>query len=254
MAYYTGRDVAVWITTEHADDTIKVMDNVSPPKLEVYSTASSDGTINVANGKTHIGSLGNAGDADWQITDMTAVDVSIGAQDEDISFIGLRNMGKIEVKKDTSITITRKKHDNFFTMLNQGSCTAAHAEDEIGLHGARWGLIEGDSGGGSGMNIASGITDPKATVDDVSNTDKSCYGYRVYLALKEESSGLGEIFIIPNCIFSEYSTTMANETANEESFTLTSQCEPIIWNGTLVSGLFGPADGKARIQTLSTNM
>ena len=52
MAYYTGRDVAVWITTEHADDSIKVMDNVSPPKLEVHTNASAEGTRGVTNGKT----------------------------------------------------------------------------------------------------------------------------------------------------------------------------------------------------------
>ena len=134
MAYYTGRDVAVWITSEHADDTIKVMDNVSPAKLHVYASASSDGTINVSNGKTHIGSLGNAGDADWKITDLTGVDVAIGAQDEDINYIGLRNQGKIEVKKETSVTLTRKKGDNFFTMVNQGSCDSGQAEDAAGLH------------------------------------------------------------------------------------------------------------------------
>lgn len=250
MAYYTGRDVAVWVCAEHADDTIKVMDNVSPPKLEVYSTASSDGTINVSNGKTHIGSLGNAGDSDWKITDLTGVDVSIGAQDEDINYIGLRNQGKIEVKKETSITLTRKKGDNFFTMVNQGSCTSSHAEDTAGKHGARWGLIDVSGT----MKIASGITDPKNTVDDVSSTNKSCYGYRVYVALKEATDGTGEVLIIPNCTFSEYTTTMSNESANEESFTLSSSVKPKIWNGTVTSNAFGSASQAARVQTLQSDM
>ena len=251
MAYYTGRDVAVWITSEHADDTIKVMDNVSPAKLHVYASASSDGTINVSNGKTHIGSLGNAGDADWKITDLTGVDVAIGAQDEDINYIGLRNQGKIEVKKETSVTLTRKKGDNFFTMVNQGSCDSGQAEDAAGLHGARHGLIANSAGA---MKIASGITDPKNTVDDVSSTNKSCYGYRVYVALKESTTGAGEVLVIPNCTFSEYTTTMSNESANEESFTLSSMVRPLIWNGTVTSNAFGSASQKARVQTLQSDM
>jgi hypothetical protein len=134
-------------------------------------------------------------------------------------------------------------------MVNQGSCTAGHAEDDTGLHGARWGLINS-----SGMMIASGITDPKNTVDDVSSTNKSCYGYRVFIALKESSSGLGEVLIIPNCTFGDYNTTMSNETANEESFTLSSMVRPRIWNGTVTSNAFGAADGHARIQTLQSDM
>ena len=248
MAYYTGRDVAVWITTEHADDGIKVMNNVSPPQM--YVVTNSGGDPDISNATTHIGSLANAGDSDWQITDMTGVDVSIGAQDEDISFIGLRNIGKIEVKKDTSITITRKKHDNFFTMINQGSVPSSESPTSDGKHSARYGLIND----GGVMKIADGTTDPKNTVDDVASTNKSCYGYRVYLALKESSDGDGEVLVIPNCIFSEYSTTMANESANEESFTLSSQCQPIIWNGTLVDGVFGTSSQQARVQTLSSEM
>ena len=251
MAYYTGRDVAVWITSEHADDSIKVIDNVSPAKLSVFTNASSNGTPGPwADQKTHIGSLGNAGDNDWKISDLTGVDVSIGAQDEDINYIGLRNQGKIEVKKETSVTLTRKKGDNFFTMVNQGTCTSGQHEDSAGLHGARWGLI-GVSGA---MKIASGITDPKNTVDDVSSTNKSCYGYRVYVALKESTGGSGEVLIIPNCTFSEYTTTMSNESANEETFTLSSSVRPKIWNGTVSSNAFGSATETARLQTLQTDM
>jgi hypothetical protein len=252
MAYYTGRDVAVWVTSEHAEDTIKVNDAVSPARLALYSNASSDTnkTAGLTNAKTHVGSLSNAGDDDWKITDLTGVDVSIGAQDEDINYIGLRNQGKIEVKKETSVTLTRKKHDNFFTMVNQGTTTTGDAEDTAGLHGARWGLIDVSGT----MKIASGITDPKNTVDDVSSTNKSCYGYRVYVALKESSTGAGEVLVIPNCTFSEYNTTMSNDTADEETFTLTSMVKPIIWNGTVTSSAFGSASQKARAQTLQTDM
>ena len=36
----------------------------------------------------------------------------------------------------------------------------------------------------------------------------------------------------------EYGHTLSNETANEETFTLTSQVKPFITNGTKTSGLY----------------
>ena len=157
---------------------------------------------------------------------------SIGAQDEDISFMGLRNVGKIEVKKDTSVSITRKKSDAGFALLFQGKTLSTSSPTTSGFHGARYGLIA--NADADAMYIADGTVDPKSTKGDMAGNNQS-FGYRVFVELKPDSTGTagdGEVLVIPNCHFMEYGHTLSNETANEETFTLTSQVKPFIMNGT----------------------
>jgi hypothetical protein len=243
MAYFTGRDVRLWVTTEHPDDGVEIDGSAPGDQLLVFTNADA-GTLDA---NAIITGLDAAGLTAWMLSDITSVDVSVGAQDEDISFMGLRNVGKLEVKKDTSVSITRKKSDVKFTMLFQGKTKADNSNGD-GKHGARYGLI--NSGG---MMISDGTTDPKTTLDDA-GTAKQCFGYRVFVELKPESAtdaGDGEVLVIPNCMFSEYSHTVSNESANEESFTLTSQVKPFIYNGTKSSGAY---TGLAVTQTATSLM
>ena len=107
------------------------------------------------------------------------------------------------------------------------------------------------------MKISDGTTDPKTTTGDatVSGTvSNQCFGFRVFVELKAESSadaGDGEVLVIPNCMFSEYSHTLSNESANEESFTMTSQVKPFIYNGTKSSSKYA---GLAVRQTVTILM
>ena len=159
MAYFTGKDVDVWVTTEHDFDYLEVTDN----ELKVNSSGSSAGATKSTDA-IFSGALTMAGLPANRMTDLTGCDVSVGAMDEDISFFGLRNVGKIEVKKDTSVTITRKKSDNKNMVAFQGTTNSTHSY-ATGAHAARWGLIE-DSDGSSGMRVADGTVDPKSTLDD----------------------------------------------------------------------------------------
>ena len=244
MAYFTGRDVRMWITTEHKDDGIR-LDGTNTPVDELIVHADADAatpsTLSIISG------LDAAGLTAWMLSDVTGVDVSVGAQDEDISFMGLRNVGKLEVKKDTSVSITRKKSDMKFTMLFQGKTKSSDSNGD-GKHGGRYGLINA-----SGMKISDGTTDPKTTLGDESPAAQ-CFGYRVFVELKAESAadaGDGEVLVVPNCHFMEYSHTLSNESANEESFTLTSQVKPFIYNGTKSGGAYA---GNAVLQTVTANM
>ena len=102
MAYFTGKDVDVWVTTEHDYDYLEVTAN----ELVVNNDNSTAGVDKSADA-IFSGALTQAGKAANRMTDVSGCDVSVGAVDEDISFFGLRNVGKIEVKKDSSVTITR---------------------------------------------------------------------------------------------------------------------------------------------------
>ena len=236
MAYFTGRDVTVWITTEHSDDGIKMGND---PATELFLDADADADTTQGSQQIVTG-LDAAGLTAWALSDVTGVDVSVGAQDEDISFMGLRNVGKIEVKKDTSISLTRKKGDARFSMLFQGQTYSSDSNGD-GKHGARYGLIANSDGD---MKISDGTTDPKSTTGDATVAGvvtNQCFGFRVFVELKAESSaaaGDGEVLVIPNCMFTEYGHTLSNEAANEETFTMTSQVKPFIYNGTKSSSKY----------------
>ena len=216
MGYYTGRDVDVFWSTEHTSYGIKE----GSSGLETEAVA---GTTDIVE------SLAELGEANTKLKDVTGVDLAIGAQDEDISYMGLRNQGKIEVKKDTSITVTMKKKDRKFLQLYQGSTNATYSNTTSGGHTARWGLIELTSGD---EFIQDGTVDPKSCVD-ADATTKTTYGYRLIVEFKGDSTGGagdGACIVIPNCTISEVTHTTSNEAADEETVTFTSQVKPIIGN------------------------
>ena len=255
MAYFTGRDVKIWVTTEHLADGVKMSQAGGKKILSTRINVNAVGEPTVGQSlECIIPSLGNAGMNNWAMTDITGVDVSIGAQDEDISFMGLRNVGKIEVKKDTSVSITRKKSDAGFTLLFQGKTDPNTSNTSDGNHSARYGLVANPTS--EWMAISDGTVDPKSTKGDMGSGSNQSFGYRVYVELKGDSTGTagdGEVLVIPNCHFMEYSSSVSNESANEESFTLQSQVKPFIWNGTKA----GTADthaynGKAVLCTVAS--
>jgi len=251
MAYFTGKDVDVWITTEHLNDCVAVVDN----EIQVDATQTTLTNARAAKPSTAIfsGALGNAGSPANRITDVTGCDLSVGATDEDLNFFGLRNVGKIEIKKDTSVTITRKKSNNKNMVVFQGQTNSSHSPGE-GLHGARWGLV-----GPTTMKIADGSVDPKSALDD---TSAQCYGFRVFVELKGTSDDTGTVLVIPNCTVMDYSGSVSNDSANEETFTLSSMVKPILMNDTKFTHsdsveYFGTAagtGGPALTQTTAADM
>ena len=256
MAYFTGRDVKIWVTTEHLVDGVKMTESGGKKLLDVRVNVNAVGDPVAAQLlECIVPSLGNAGMNVWAISDITGVDVSIGAQDEDISFMGLRNVGKIEVKKDTSVSITRKKSDAGFALLFQGKTLSTSSPTTSGFHGARYGLIA--NAAADAMYIADGTVDPKSAKGDMAGNNQS-FGYRVFVELKPDSTGTagdGEVLVIPNCHFMEYGHTLSNESANEETFTLTSQVKPFIMNGTKAGALDSSAYiGKAVTCTAATDL
>ena len=142
MAYFLGRDIDIAITTEHATQGVVVKqhvgDNITAGVMDwlqassVHNFLSADAskvfagpkamsfdgglTANAAFGNlTGNGASGGAGISaqtwDNQPNNLTALDVSLGVQDEDVAFIGQRNILKAEVKKENTLSLTRKKSD-----------------------------------------------------------------------------------------------------------------------------------------------
>ncbi len=147
MAYFLGRDVDIAITTEHAEQGVvvkehltssgsykdrlfaAVMDWKQGETTHNFLTAdaskvfagpkamSLDLGVTAASQRAPFGNLTGDGSTlsaqTWDNTpnNLTALDVSLGVQDEDVAFIGQRNILKAEVKKENTLSLTRKKSD-----------------------------------------------------------------------------------------------------------------------------------------------
>ena len=97
MAYYLGRDVSVYIRSE---DDVGVLANGN---LSHDDTASGHVAFSDKDSNSNTG---------IQVADLTGVDLGIGVTDEDITYMGARTVLKAEIKKETTLTLTRKKKDN----------------------------------------------------------------------------------------------------------------------------------------------
>jgi hypothetical protein len=188
MAYFLGRDVKVAISTEHAS---KGFTNSSGDAA--YATDDGSGVPDLTG--IDIGAGTGA------VTDITGVEVSMGAVDEDISYMGQRTALKAEIKKDTSVTITRKKSDRFWS--------------EMWALNYRWG---GDSAAHAGN------TQPDST-----------HGFRLHVAVKD----LQEVISIPGCTLSEYAQTLSADGVTEETLTFVSSITPAVGASEDTTNLIG---------------
>lgn len=227
MAYYTGKDVKVWVLTEASTGGITLN---SASKLEVTNNSGDASPATTNNAQEIYPFDSHAGLAGFELSDVTGVDLQYGAQDEEISFFGTKTPGKIETKKDMSVTITRKKSDKLWSVAAQGVCGSSSHSDGDGSHAAKHGLA-------SATTISSGTTDPKSTVVGTAVV----YGYRVFVQLKADSTGTandGAVIALRNATYAEYTTTMSNDSANEETLNFVSMVEPLLLSGHKTSNKF----------------
>ena len=147
-----------------------------------------------------------------QLPDLIGVDLSIGVVDEDITYMGAKTVLKAEIKKETSVTLTRKKQDNVWDVVYNGPTAAdegwSGSAAETGNYGARWGVIEGTD---DDWYINDGLSNPK----DVTGYDDSniSFGYRVHIELKNGT----EVMAIPACQLVAHTITLNADGTTEET-------------------------------------
>ena len=129
-----------------------------------------------------------------RVTDLTGVDLSIGAVDEDITYMGFRQITKAEIKKETTLSLTRKKPDAVWDEIYNSSW-------RCGVSGtsSAWSTLEGWNG-------------------------KTGKGYRVYVSIKSGS----EVFTIPNSCISAHTISMNADGAAEETLEFYTYVTPTI--------------------------
>ena len=194
MAYFLGRDVKVAITTEHDQDEDDAnADFGLNTSMGAESTGSS---MAVPNRETTIFAAAS-GQVTNPVTDVISVDVTIGAVDEDIAYMGQRTALKAEIKKENTIVITKKKDSKLF--------------DEM-FNVARYGLT------GSGGNT------PTVMGQASLAQPTRIMGYRIHVQLLSGT----EVISFPNMTLSEHSVTLNADGVQEESITFMGHVTPLI--------------------------
>jgi len=191
MAYFLGRDVKVAITTEDASNGIQVND--AAPILTAATDASAASGDKIENRTNTVFD----GDSNYNpFTDVTSVDITLGSVDEDIAYMGQRTALKAEIKKETTIVITKKKTGAFFDLL--------FSDGRYGINGTT-------------LMGPTNMTQPTQE-----------FGFRLYVQLKST----GEHIVIPNAVFAEKGTSLTPDGVQEETLTFTSHVDPLFDNST----------------------
>ena len=215
MAYFLGRDVLVAITTELAGHGIDVDQNgvkdtyaaaVGPSAATDTNFAGPLVRNNIVNtplsgvsvDTTVFGTQdGSTTDFSNETTDLTACDLTIGTVDEDVAYIGQKSTLKAEIKKETSISLTRKKTSQCWDVI---------------FNEARYGISASETYYGS---------------DGPENPAVSTFGYRVLVLLKQHAS-TGELLILPNCQVVGHTVTINADGATEETLELSTHVSPVV--------------------------
>jgi len=146
--------------------------------------------------------------AELVLSDVTGLEMATNAMDEDIVFFGKRSALKAEIKKENTVTITRKKSDASFNQLFLQARSGIKGTTSMGEQSA-------DSN-----NVAF-----NNTLFEMEHTGtNSGFGYRVYLQLKE---GV-EVLSFPNCCITEYAVALNADGVQEETITFYSNVTPLI--------------------------
>lgn len=185
MAYFLGRDCAVYITTEDTQAAANAI--VSAAGVVTFKATADIGsdTIFAYPVSTATGSMA-------QVADLTGVDLSIGAMDEDITYVGMRSVTKAEIKKETTISLTRKKSDIVY--------------DAIFNSGGRYGCAN---------KIAyDGLQEPTTET-----------GYRVHVVL-----GSGDVFSVRGCCVQSHTASVNADGTTEETIEFMSYITPTVSN------------------------
>ena len=215
MAYFLGRDVLVAITTEVTGFGVDVS-NAGAKDCFATGAGPSAATDTVFAGPmtrdnivdtpftgvsvdttlfgTQVGTDNNFTN---EVTDLTACDLTIGTVDEDVSYIGQKSTLKAEIKKETSISLTRKKTSNCWDVI---------------FNEARYGISGDDAYYGS---------------DGPVNPAVSTFGYRVLVLLKSTHT-TGEVLVLPNCQVVGHSVTINADGATEETLELSTHISPVV--------------------------
>ena len=208
MVYFLGRDCEIYISLEAAT----VTNSISGAWATTGETGALSTTSGAASGDVHfcytrnadIGGEGVTG-ATNLVSNLTGVDLSIGAIDEDITYFGFRSITKAEIKNETTVTLTRKKIDASWDLIY-----------DLGRYGV---------GGSAGTDA-----NFTANANTVPHTNT---GYRIHVVLKSGS----EVYSVPGACIQSHTTSVNADGTSEETLEFMSYIAPKIGNAANITKL-----------------
>ena len=213
MAYFLGKDVDVYWTTEQY--YAAVSGTYAAASTGTALSAVMDANMNADIGACFVRSRENGISTNTQLSDITGVDFTPGAMNEDISFMGKNTNLSAQVKHEFSLTLTKKKNDLAWDRLYND-----HGRD--GVYTTSGGAVVADY-----MPVATGSLQSTGVVHDGLTTSRiQNFGYRVYLVLKDGS----EVFVIKNCCITGHTISLNADGTQEESLELYSYVKPALTN------------------------
>ena len=193
MTYFLGRDVKVYIGTETDAATVQWKPTATGSAW-VFTDATTPTTDYDMLAQTRT----NTNTEDSRVEQLSGVDLSIGAMDEDTSYLGFRGVTKVEIKKETTLSLTRKKQD------------------------ASW--DEWFNDGRFGVNTANNNFHTPG-VEPFQD-----YGYRIWVKLKDGS----DVFTLRNCCIQSHSVSSNVDGTSDETLEFMSYVEPVISTASVV--------------------
>ena len=190
MVYFLGRDVSVLVGVER--DGYSIANGNPAATVENDDGSATAGIDSDIKPRDTLDVTAGTG----EVSDVTGVDVTIGSIDEDVAYMGQRTALKAEIKKETTIVVTKKKKSGFF--------------NSIFSQGLRYGVAASTTLSES-QDLA--LKQPDAN-----------FGFRVMVAMKDTK----EVMTIAGCTFSEYGTTVNADGVTEETLTFVSHITPKI--------------------------
>ncbi len=187
MTYFLGRDVKVYIGTETDAATVQWK-----PTATGSAWVFTDATTPTTDYTMLAAARDNSDDEDSRVEQLSGVDLSIGAMDEDTSYLGFRGVTKVEIKKETTLSLTRKKQDaSWDEWFNDGRFGVNTANDNFHTPG----------------------------VEPFQD-----YGYRIWVKLKDST----DVFTLRNCCIQSHSVSNNVDGTSDETLEFMSYVEPVI--------------------------
>jgi len=241
MAYFLGRDIKVAMTLEADSQVISfASSNVTTgADADDNSVGNATGMLgrraqqsSDSNAVDNIFVLQTTGHNTNPVSDLTGVDITLGTVDEDIAYMGQKTALKAEIKRETTLVLTMKKKDQFWSDL---------------FTSFRYGVIdnaEASSYSGSEGDAIDGLSQPTAK-----------FGYRAHLALNDDGSGEEEVIgFIDDVIIDGGGISYDEDDTIEIVPNEGAEIEPVIINGHIVDvNIVNGGQGFTSIPTITIN-
>jgi len=208
MTYFLGKDVDLYWTTEASGLSIS----------GTFSTTAGDslsGAAAMTSASTGLLVLerDDGIDTSTKLTDVTGIDFTPGATNEDISYMGQNTNLSAQIKHEFSLSVTKKKNDTIWDQLFNG-----RGRDGVYSTLTSTGVVVAD---------ATGAAYTYKVHDGLTTSRMQNFGYRLYLILKDGS----EVFVVRNCCMTGHTVSLNADGTQEETAEFYSYVKPLIVSG-----------------------